>query len=349
MVPSDVRSQRVDVNGVSCLWMWPSRFAGPADAPAQLLYVHGGAFCLGSADTHSQLTCQIARRANIAVLSPDYRRCPEAAITHAHEDVINVYRYMAEGGASTVGSQGGGSTAEGAGGPVPVAVDNNNYSNSNDQTNVQPLKLLLGGESAGANIALAVALKIRHGRVPLPQAQGLALMSPWANLVDAIERKLPSWEENEDNDFVLAGLAQLFATWVLAAQKYGGVSAKDDAKRIAALGKEELLEIARSEDVSPALARDLSGLPPVLVTTGSCETLRDSQLALVERLEKASVQVQSELLKDMPHAVGLANFAASAKCTGPMDVVDRYARFLDECCGIPYQEPVKGGCCCGLQ
>jgi len=336
LVPLDVRTREVKVDGVRCVWMWPAAFETPADCPAQLLYVHGGAFCLGSPETHIQLTCQIAKRANVAVLSPEYRRCPEAAITDAHEDVLAAYKYMAEGGGAL----------------LPEKTSEEEEGNQPPKGNHGLPKLMIGGESAGANIALAVALKIRQGRVPLPQAKGLALMSPWADLRDAIEREKPSWEENETNDFVLAGLAELFTKWVLAAQKFGGISASDKEK-LESLDRDALLEIASHEDVSPALAKDLSGLPNTLVTVGSCETLRDSQLAFVDRLMEAGVEVELELLKDMPHAVGLANFAASKGCPAPIDVVDRFARFVDECCGIKYVPPPKygccGKCCCSLQ
>merc|ERR1712179_144984 len=87
---------------------------------------------------------------------------------------------------------------------------------------------------------------------------------------------------------------------------------------------------ALSEEISPARSSDLSCLPPVFVTTGACECLRDSQFELVQRLKAAGTSVESHVYPDMPHAFVLANFAATETCPAPEDAVSRAAAFVRE-------------------
>lgn len=337
LVPWDISVKEVKVGNVRCLWNWPSSFESPELVPAKCLYVHGGAFCLGSPETHIQLTSQIATRGQIAVLSPDYRRCPEFPLSAAQEDCIEVYKWMVE----NCQSCGGDAAADGN-----TIASNKGVAGCPGATS----NIVIGGESAGANIALSVALHIRDGRSPLPAPKGLALMSPWADLVDAMEQTSSSWTNNEVC-FVLPDLAELFARWVLVAQKHGGVQWDAEGKeKFAELDKEALIALAKNADVSPALAKSFQGLPHTLVTIGDCETLRDSQLQLVERLREDGVTIEKEVYEDMPHAFALANFVAGGCCEQPSAVVDRFAAFVDARCGVPFpKQPATGGCkCCDI-
>jgi len=310
---SGVKRRTVEVSGVRCVWMWPFKAGDePAACAAQLLYIHGGAFCLGSPETHSQTACQLSKMSGAAVLMPDYRLCPENTIGDAHQDVMAVYQWLV-GQVSAVLSPADASSAQ----ALAQAAR----------------RIVVGGESAGASLSLGLSLRLRMGECP--QLAGLALISPWSDLVDSVERKRPSWAENEGADFVLPELAELFARHVLAAQKFGGIVESHTAawqERIDAIGIAELVELASSEDVSPGLAKSFAGIPRTLVTTGGAETLRDSQFDLTDRLKEDGVQVESELYEDMPHAVILANFLGSASCTAPRDVVDRVSLFIRDCC-----------------
>jgi len=312
-MPRDVSRSEVDANGVRCMWHWPSAYATPEEVPGKLLYVHGGAFCLGSPETHQQLISSIAKRTQVAVLAPDYSRCPESTMSRAVEDILKAYKFLLN--------------LEGEAGSGGAHISN----------------IVIGGESAGANLATTVALRIKSGRDHLPQARALALMSPWINLKDSIEQTNPSWTENEGNDFVLSRLARIFATWVLVAEDEGGISQPDAFKtqaRLKMIPLETLAGIAQNPVVSPALAPDLSGLPRTQVLFGGCETLRDSQQQFVDRLREANVAVESEVFPDMPHGIALASFLASARHSGPSDVVARFATFVRKACGEEEEDVV---------
>ncbi|CAE8638810.1 unnamed protein product, partial [Polarella glacialis] len=296
-VAGDMQSKEVTAGGIRCVWVWPKEVEDPLLVPGKLLYVHGGAFCLGSPETHKQLAQQLSRRSKAAVLLPDYRRCPESTVGDALADCVAVYQWLVTSIAEAKQSGDAGLRAKEAAKEVVV-----------------------GGESAGANLALGLALKVRAGivadvassKVNLSMPGGLMLLSPWTDLKDSIEQRNNSWTENEELDFVLPELAELFSRWVLWAQKTGGLEgfATDKAAnaQAEALSKEELLSLASSQEVSPARATSLAGLPRTLVTIGAGETLRDSQLELVERLRQEKCQVESEVFPDMPHAFVLAHF-----------------------------------------
>lgn len=104
-----------------------------------ILYLHGGAFCLGSPATHRSITTRLARGAGMTLWAPDYRLAPEHPYPAALDDAQTCYdALLAEG--------------------------------------VAPHEIVLAGDSAGASLALALALRLRQAGQPMPA--GLALVSP---------------------------------------------------------------------------------------------------------------------------------------------------------------------------
>jgi acetyl esterase/lipase len=112
-------------------------------ADRQIIYVHGGAFAMGSPRTHRGLTRRLAIAARCRVVVPAYRLAPEHPYPAALTDVRSVYRAL---------------LARGANAPRTV----------------------LAGESAGGNLVLALAQALLVDGEPLPA--GLVLLSPWADL-----------------------------------------------------------------------------------------------------------------------------------------------------------------------
>lgn len=79
----------------------PVRVYTPAEADAYglLVYFHGGAFFLGSLDTHDHVARSLARETGLTVVSVDYRRAPEAPFPAGLDDCYAVVRWAAEHGA----------------------------------------------------------------------------------------------------------------------------------------------------------------------------------------------------------------------------------------------------------
>jgi acetyl esterase/lipase len=127
-------------NGVAGEYVRPRDSATPAGT---VLYLHGGAYCLGSPATHRSITSHLARRATASVFVADYRLAPEHPFPAALEDAVAAYRGLLAQGCS-------------------------------------PARLALVGDSAGGGLALALALRLRQLGEPSPAA--LVLLSPWVDL-----------------------------------------------------------------------------------------------------------------------------------------------------------------------
>jgi monoterpene epsilon-lactone hydrolase len=105
-----VTYEKVAVGGVPGISCTPQG----ARPGARLLYLHGGAYVLGSANAYRHLAGQIAARAKAAVFIAEYRLAPEHRFPAALEDAKAAYRGLVEGGArkiAIVGDSAGGGLA----------------------------------------------------------------------------------------------------------------------------------------------------------------------------------------------------------------------------------------------
>lgn len=116
---------------------------GNATPAGAVLYLHGGAYCVGSPATHRSITTRIARLARAQVFAADYRLAPEHPFPAAVEDAVAAYRGLITAGSS-------------------------------------PDRIAFAGDSAGGGLALATALRARA--LGLPQPAALVLLSPWVDL-----------------------------------------------------------------------------------------------------------------------------------------------------------------------
>jgi acetyl esterase len=108
----------------------PCRLYLPDDAerPPLLVYAHGGGFMQGSIASWDHILRELVRQSGVAALSVDYKLSPEVKFPVAFEEMVAMTRLAAR---------------EGAG------------------FGIDPARLALGGDSAGANLALAAALAMR--------------------------------------------------------------------------------------------------------------------------------------------------------------------------------------------
>lgn len=130
----------------------PLRLAGiraeeilPQPETTQLIFhIHGGAFFLGSLNTHRALMSQMALRTQMQVLHIDYPLAPEQRFPDLGEAIYDVYRTLVDQG-------------------------------------TQPKDIILSGDSCGANLALSLALRLKD-EDPSLVPSGLILMSPFLDL-----------------------------------------------------------------------------------------------------------------------------------------------------------------------
>ncbi len=90
----DVRLQPADCSGVPAEWV----LAPGTDPQRRLLYIHGGAFMLGSPRSHRTLTSQLSALTGGAVLAVDYRLMPEHPRRAGIDDCRTAYRWMLDHG-----------------------------------------------------------------------------------------------------------------------------------------------------------------------------------------------------------------------------------------------------------
>lgn len=108
-----------------------------SDPNKRLLYIHGGAFTLGSDVSHRPITVQLARRTGMAVFAPNYRLMPENSRLNTIEDARAAYDWVLENGPD---------------GAAPIK------------------KLVLAGDSAGGNLVLMLANWARANAERQPDA-----------------------------------------------------------------------------------------------------------------------------------------------------------------------------------
>jgi acetyl esterase/lipase len=84
------------VGGIKGEWVRMRGAAAPAHKRAAVLYLHGGAYCVGSPATHRAVTANLARATELPVFAVDYRLAPEHPFPAALEDCIAAYRALIE-------------------------------------------------------------------------------------------------------------------------------------------------------------------------------------------------------------------------------------------------------------
>jgi acetyl esterase/lipase len=143
-----------------------------------------------------------------------------------------------------------------------------------EDLHIPPENIIVAGDSAGGGLSLALLLYLRDNDYPLPSA-GI-LMSPWVDLTMSCH----SWEENKLFDIVPR-------------------PESDDDMNPVSLYLGDLNHI--THPYASPLFGDMEGLPPLLISAGDAEVLRDEISLLAHKAKLAGVEVQHELYEDAVH------------------------------------------------
>jgi acetyl esterase len=207
-------------------------YAPAASSPLPVLaFFHGGGWVTGDLDTHDSACRALANRARCLVVAVDFRCAPEHRFPAALEDCWATVEWLHR-------------EAAGLGG--------------------DPARIAACGDSAGGNLAAAVALRARDRGGPPIAAQ--VLVYP----VLDFDLDTPSYLANGSG----YGLTRDAMRWYW--EQY--------------LGEEG---DGHLPEASPLRAGDLSGLAPALIVTCEYDPLRDEGVAYGRRLAAAGVQVES--------------------------------------------------------
>jgi acetyl esterase len=243
------------------------RIYRPTDDPSPqpvLVWFHGGGWVLGSIQAGDHTCRALANQAGVVVVSVEYRLAPEHPYPAGRDDcyaaLVWVAAYAAE-----------------------LGIDRD--------------RIAVGGDSAGGNLAAAVALMVRDRGGPALRFQ--LLVYP---VTDALMSHR-SVQENAEGYMLTADAMKWFVELYLDP----GVDPRDPY-------------------VSPIYAADVSGLPPALVITAEFDPLRDEGEAYGKRLQAAGIAAKVSRYDGMIHGF----FGMTAMIDAAQPAVDEAAHALRE-------------------
>ncbi len=219
------------------------RVHNPSARPGKpaLIYMHGGGWMLFSIDTHDRLMREYAARADVVVIGVDYALAPEAKFPIAQQQVAHVVRWARQHSAE-------------------LDIDAN--------------QIALGGDSAGGNLAITAALRLRDEGEP--------------NAVSALVLNYGAFDTQPSAE---------------ALQRYGYDGYM--------LGADEMVHFWNNYLRSPADANhplacpihaDMRGLPPTFMVIPECDILTEQNWRLADKLKAAGVAVETSLYRGASHS-----------------------------------------------
>jgi acetyl esterase/lipase len=137
-VPGTLTCRPVDAHQVPSEWIIPQ-----GKSQGVILYFHGGAYVVGSINTHRQFIGRLVEAAGCEGLAVNYRLAPEHPFPAALEDALTAFRWLLD-------------------------------------QNYDPGQIVLAGDSSGGGLALATLVALRESSLPLPA--GAVCISPWTDL-----------------------------------------------------------------------------------------------------------------------------------------------------------------------
>jgi acetyl esterase len=210
----------------------PIRIYTPAGTGALpiLVFFHGGGWVLGDIESHDGTSRELANKAGCIVVSVDYRLAPEHKFPAAPEDCYAATKWVALNAASFGGD---------------------------------PTRIAVGGDSAGGNLAAAVAQMAADRGAPSFVHQ--LLIYPVTNY----SFDTPSYRENGEGYLLTRDSMQWFWKHYLASDEDG-----------------------KNAYASPMQARQVRRVAPAFVITAEFDPLRDEGEAYAARLKEARVPVE---------------------------------------------------------
>lgn len=223
----------------------PMQFARvyrPADGRGRgmplVIYYHGGGFVIADVNTYDATPREMAKQLGAVVVSVEYRKAPEAKFPAQHEDAAAAFRW---------------------------ALANARSWGAN------PERLVLAGESAGGNLAVATAIYARDNRMTMPRA--ILAVYPIANS----SMTLPSRRDS--------AMAKPLNTPMLGWFGYYYSRTKADQR-------DPRIDLVRA---------DLRGLPPVTIVNAQIDPLRSDGETLARALRNAGNDVDQRTFPGVTH------------------------------------------------
>ncbi len=207
--------------------------ASDSTPTSQVLMFHGGGYVFGSPEMYRWLAGRIARAADAQVNVPQYRLAPENTFPAAVEDGLAAYRAMLE--------------------------------------RTAPDQLVIGGDSAGGGLSVAVLQAAQAEGLPMPA--GMFLIAPWLDHTGDAEGAMPT----VDTEILI-----LPESVIRSSGWYRGDHPASDP------------------GISPLLG-SLDGLPPMLIQVSDNEVLYGESVAFADQARAAGIPVDLQVGQDLWH------------------------------------------------
>lgn len=199
---------------------------------AALVWMHGGGYVLGRAQQDDNLCRRFSQTLGIPVVSVDYRLAPEHPYPAALEDCHEALAFAAS------------------------------------LADVHPERVAIGGASAGAGLAAALALLARDRGELTPVFQ------------------LLSYPMLDDRTCAVSGIARRYRIWNERSNRFAWSA---------------YLGSADPDQAVPARRPDLNGLPPAWIGIGTNDLFYDEAVAYASRLNRAGVPCHLDVIQGAFH------------------------------------------------
>lgn len=253
VVPPGTRVDPVDEASFHAIWIVPD------DQPVTrrtILHLPGGGFFAPATDMHRTMLAKLASRTQSRGMLVSYRLLPDHPFPAGLEDALAAYRFLLNDG-------------------------------------VRPEEIVISGDSAGGNLAMALLLAARDEGLPLPAA--CTLISPCTDMTFSIASR----DTNRWKDPLLPSRNKTGTH-----DRYAGDFPLDHPL------------------VSPVFG-SFVGFPPMFAFVSSTETLLDDTLVVARKARAEGVDFEVEVWESLPHAWPIFSFLPEA-----VAAVERLGEFI---------------------
>lgn len=219
-----------------------------------LVYLHGGGWTIFSIDTHDRIMREYAARAGVVVIGVDYSMSPESRFPRALEETVAVVRWLKSNGTS-------------------IGVD--------------PGRIAVGGDSAGAAMTIAACVKLRDAKEP--------------DAVKAMLLNYGAYDATCSNE---------------SYRRYGQGGYMWGPGEMAAFWRNYLGDTPPTHPLACPIHADVHGLPPAFSIVPDCDVMYEESIAMTEKLRRAGVSSHVAIYAGATHsfleAVSIARIADRA-------------------------------------
>ncbi|XP_078492276.1 arylacetamide deacetylase-like [Ciona intestinalis] len=168
-LPDGMKVENEMLGGVETVIITPRIFQERKEPGPAIVFIHGGGWVLGSINTSIMLLIQAAEETGFVVMSPEYRLAPEHPFPAPYDDCMN----------STI-----------------------SFMKSSKRFNVDPKKIILSGDSAGGNLAMAVYIGLIEMQASDPTVELPAMQALLNPLLQPLNFMTPSYEQSREFMFM---------------------------------------------------------------------------------------------------------------------------------------------------